>query len=89
VQHLSEKDTVASVKNGKTNDEHRVSDIRSGSKDKGDDSCEVVIPKLSKELQNINEVMTWLKQQTDNEHFHLLHLVNIKQYVLKKFSHEF
>jgi mevalonate kinase len=46
-------------------------------------SCEVAVPKFSKVLKNINEVVTWLEQQTDSEHLHLLHLVNIKQYVLK------
>jgi hypothetical protein len=47
------------------------------SEDNGGDSCEVVVPKLSKVLENINKVMTWLEQQTDSEHLHLLHLVNI------------
>jgi hypothetical protein len=48
-----------------------------------------MVPKLSKVLENMNEVMTWLEQQTDSENLHLLHLVNIKQYVLKKRSHQF
>jgi hypothetical protein len=43
-----------------------------------------MVPKLSKVLENMNEVMTWLEQQTDSENLHMLHLVNIKQYVLKK-----
>jgi hypothetical protein len=89
VQHLNEEDIAASVKNEKTTDELGASDIGSDSEDNGDDSCEVVVPKLSKVLENINGVMTWLEQQTDSEHLHLLHLVNIKQYVLKKRSHQF
>jgi hypothetical protein len=66
------------VKNGKTTDELGASDTGSDSAGNGNDSCEVVVPKLSKVLENINEVMTWLEQQTDSEHLHLLHLVNIK-----------
>jgi hypothetical protein len=62
VQHLSEEDIAASVKNGKTTDELGASDTGSNSEDNGDDSCEVVIPKLSKVLENINEEMTWLEQ---------------------------
>jgi hypothetical protein len=88
-QHLSEDDIAASVKNGKTTDELRTSDTGSDSEDTADYSCEVVIPKLSKVLENINEVMTWLGQQTDSEHLHLLHLVNIKQYALRKCSLHF
>jgi hypothetical protein len=62
-QHLSEeKDIAASVKNGKTADELGASDTGSDSEDNGDDSCEVVVPKLSKVLENIKEVMTWLEQ---------------------------
>jgi hypothetical protein len=60
VQHLSEEDIAASVKNGKTTDELGASDTGSDSEGNGDDSCEVVVPKLSKVLENINEVMTWL-----------------------------
>jgi hypothetical protein len=89
VQHLSEEDIAASVKNVKTTDKLETSDTGSDSEDNGVDSCEVVIPELSKVLENVNEVMTWLEQQTDREHLHLLHLVNIKQYVLKKRSHQF
>jgi hypothetical protein len=37
-----------------------------------------VVPKPSKGVENINGVITWLEQQTNNEHLHLLHLVNIK-----------
>jgi hypothetical protein len=85
MQHLSEEDITASVKNGKTTDELGASD----SEDNSDDSCEVVVPKLSKVLENINEAMTWLEQQTYSEHLRLLHLVNIKQYVLIKRSHHF
>jgi late competence protein required for DNA uptake (superfamily II DNA/RNA helicase) len=29
----------------------------------------------------INEVMTWLEQQTEGEHLYLLHLPSIQQYV--------
>jgi hypothetical protein len=47
-------------------------------------SCEVVVPNLSKILENINEVKRWLEEECDSEHLHLLHLINIKQYVLKK-----
>jgi hypothetical protein len=31
----------------------------------------------------MNEMMTWLEQQTNSEHLHLLHMANIKQYVCK------
>jgi hypothetical protein len=89
VQHLSEEDIAASVRNGKTTDKLGAIDAGSVLEDNGDDSCEVVVPKLSKVLGNINEVMAWLEQQTDSERLHLLHLVNIKQYVLKKCSHQF
>jgi hypothetical protein len=82
-RRLIEEDIAASVKNGKTTDELGASDTRSDSEDNGDDSCEVMVPKLNKVLENINEVMTWLEQQTDSEYLHLLHLVNIKKYVLK------
>jgi hypothetical protein len=61
-QHLSEEDIATSVKNGKTTDELGASDTGSDSEDNSDDSCEVVEPKLSKVLENINEVMTWLEQ---------------------------
>jgi hypothetical protein len=70
-QHLSQEDIAASVTNGKTTDELGASDTGSNSEDNGDYSCEVVVPKLSKVLENINEVMTWL-EQTDSEHLHLL-----------------
>jgi tRNA/tmRNA/rRNA uracil-C5-methylase (TrmA/RlmC/RlmD family) len=53
------------------------------SENNADDSCEVVVPKLNKMIENINEMMTGLEQQTDSEHLHLLHVANIKQYVLK------
>jgi hypothetical protein len=72
------------VKNVKTTDKPENSDTGRDSEDNGHDPCEVVIPELSKVLVNIKEVMTWFEQQTDSEHLHLLHLVNIKQYVLKK-----
>jgi hypothetical protein len=73
----------------KTQCELRVSNIGSDSEDNSDESCEVVVPKLSKVLENIKEVMTWLDQQTNGKHLHLLHFVNIKQYVLKTHSHQF
>jgi hypothetical protein len=73
------------VKNRKTTDGLRASD----SKNNSDDSCEVVVPKLGIVLRNINEVMTCLKHQTDNEHLHLLHLINVKHYDLKSCSSQF
>jgi hypothetical protein len=88
-QHLGKEDTVSSMKNGKTTDALGTSDTGSDSENNGDDSCEVSVPKLRKLIENINEVMIWLEQQTDSEHFHLLHVLNIKQYVLKKCSHLF
>jgi hypothetical protein len=42
-----------------------------------------MVPTFSKVLENISDMMVWLEQQTDSKHFHLLHLVNTKQYVLK------
>jgi hypothetical protein len=55
----------------------------------GDYSYEVVVLKLSKVLENINELMAWVEQQTVSEHIYLLQMLNIKQYVLKKCSHQF
>jgi hypothetical protein len=52
-------------------------------------SCEVVAQKLREALENINEVMTRLKQQIDSKHLHLLYLVDIKQYVQKNRSPQF
>jgi hypothetical protein len=43
-----------------------------------------VAPKLSEVTENINEVMPHLEKQADSELLHLLHLTNIKQYVLKQ-----
>jgi methyl coenzyme M reductase subunit C len=40
-------------------------------------------------LENFNGVMAWLEQQIDSEQLHLLHLMNIKQHVVKKRSHQF
>jgi nitrate reductase assembly molybdenum cofactor insertion protein NarJ len=40
-----------------------------------------VVTELNKILENVNEVMTWLEQQTDSEHL-LLTLASIKQYVI-------
>jgi hypothetical protein len=54
-QHLSEEDIAASVNNGKTAEELGASDTGSDSEGNGNDSCEVVVPKLSKVLENINE----------------------------------
>jgi hypothetical protein len=56
-QHLSEEDIAASMKNGKTTEELGASGTGSDSEDNGDNSCEVVVPKLGKMLENINEVM--------------------------------
>jgi hypothetical protein len=72
------------VKNGNTADEFEASDTGSDSENNADDSYEVTVPKLCKILENIIEVMTWLEQQTDNEHLDVLLLVNIKQCFLKK-----
>jgi uncharacterized protein YoxC len=44
----------------------------------------VVVEKLSKVLENINEVMKRLEQQTDSERHHLMRLVNRNRRVLKK-----
>jgi hypothetical protein len=62
VQHLSEEDITAFVKNENTTDELAASDIGSDSGDNGDGFCEAVEPKSSKVLENINEVMRWLEQ---------------------------
>jgi hypothetical protein len=88
-QHLSEENIAASMKNGKATDELATSGTGSDSEDNGDDSCEVVVSKLRKVLENINEVTTWLGQETDSEHLLLPHLVNIRQYVLIECSHQF
>jgi hypothetical protein len=40
-----------------TTDKLGASDIRSDSENNGNDSCEVVVPKLSKVLENISEVI--------------------------------
>jgi hypothetical protein len=40
------------------------------------------VTKLSKVLEINNEAMTWLEEQSYSEHLHLLHLVNVKQYIL-------
>jgi hypothetical protein len=64
--HHNEEDITASVKNGKTTDGLGASDSKNN-----DHSYEVVVPKLSTVL-NINEVMTCLKYQTDNEHLHFI-----------------
>jgi L-lactate utilization protein LutC len=48
-----------------------------------------VVLKQSKVVENVTEVMTWLEQQADSGHLHLLHVINIKQYVLEKCSRQF
>jgi hypothetical protein len=88
-EYLNEYNTAASVKNGKTTNKLQASDKESDSEDNCDDPCEVVVPKLNKMLENINKVMTRLEEQTDSEHIHLLHLVNITQYVPKKHNNHF
>lgn len=62
MQYLSQEDIEASVKTGKTTNKLGISDAGSESEDSGDDSCNVVRPKLSKVLENTDEVMTWLEQ---------------------------
>jgi hypothetical protein len=47
-QHLTKEDIAASVRNGKATDELGASDIGNDSEDNGDNSCEVVVQKLSK-----------------------------------------
>jgi hypothetical protein len=89
MQHLSEEDIATSEKNGKTTDALGPRDTGGYSEVNGDDSYEVVVPELSKDIENINEEMSCLEQQTNSEHHHLLYLVNIKQCVLKKCSHQF
>jgi hypothetical protein len=81
--YLNEEDLRASVKIGKTTDGIGASDSKNN-----DHSCEVVVPKLST-VCNVNEVMTCLKYHTVNEHLHLLHMINIKHYVLKRCSCQF
>jgi hypothetical protein len=57
----------------KTTDELGASDTEGDSENNGGDSREEVVPKLSKVLENVNEVMTCLEKQSDSEHLHLLH----------------
>jgi hypothetical protein len=38
----------------------------------GDGSYKVVVPKVNKVIQNINEVMPCLEHLTENEHLHML-----------------
>jgi hypothetical protein len=54
------------VKTGKISEELGASDTICGSEDNSDHSCEVPVTKLSKVLENINGVKTWLEQQTHN-----------------------
>jgi hypothetical protein len=58
VQHLNEEDISASVKNGKKTDELGGTDTGTDLEYNDNDSCEVVVRKFSKVLENINEVMT-------------------------------
>jgi hypothetical protein len=53
LQHLGEEDITSSVKSGKTADEFGASDTGSDSENSSDDSCETVVSKLSKGLENI------------------------------------
>jgi hypothetical protein len=53
------------VKNKKINDEFEAPDMGNDSEDNGNDSYEKKVPKLSKFLHNINEVMTLLEQPAD------------------------
>lgn len=52
---VSEEDIAAFVKSGKTTDELGASDTKTSI----DGCCEVVVPKLSRVLENVNEVLTW------------------------------
>jgi hypothetical protein len=72
------------VKNWKGADTLGASDTGSDAENNSDDSCEAVVPKLNKMLENVNEVMTRLEQQTDSEHLPVLHLASVKQYDLKR-----
>jgi hypothetical protein len=38
-------------------------------------------PKISKVLDSISKMMNWVERQSGCDHFHLLHLQNIKTYV--------
>jgi hypothetical protein len=89
IQYLSEKDVKASVQNGRTTNELGTSDTGSHPRNSTDGTYEVVVPKLSGVVKYVNEVMTWLEQQTDSELLHLLHVANIKHYALRKCSHQF
>lgn len=64
------------MQNGKTTNELGTSDTGSHPRNNTDDMCEAfeeVVPKLSRVLGNINEVVTWLEQQIGSELLHLLH----------------
>jgi hypothetical protein len=61
----SEEDIAFSVKTGTTTVELRGSDTGSDSEGNGEDSCEMVIPKLSRVLENINEVINDMVSTTD------------------------
>jgi hypothetical protein len=77
MQYLSEKDGKASVQNGKSTNELGTSDTGSHSRNSTDDTYKVVIPKLCRVVEYINEVMMWLEQQTDGELLHFLHVANM------------
>jgi hypothetical protein len=79
MQHLSEKDITAFVKNGKI--KRLVSDTGIDSENKSDDSSEIMASNLSKVPTDIDEVMA---EQANTEHLHLQYLASIKQYVLIK-----
>jgi hypothetical protein len=51
-------------------------------------SADETVPKVNKVIENINEIITWMERQTDSEHLHMLNLVTIKQYALKKRSQQ-
>jgi hypothetical protein len=41
-------------------------------------------PKIIEVLDTISKEMNWMERQSDCDHLHLLHLQNIKTYVMKK-----
>jgi hypothetical protein len=46
--------------------------------------CDLEIPKISKVLDTISEVMNWMERQSDCDHLHFLHPQNIKTCMMKK-----
>jgi hypothetical protein len=71
--YLSEVNITASARNGKTSNELGASNKQLRN---NDNSSKAAIPKFSKMLKNNNKVKT--RKQTDSEHLHFLHFVNIK-----------